>query len=152
LPPSPHFPDPLPEEYAQRQQDFGARYYQSLGIDVADIAGRGKQTAKNFDFFGAPVGLIFTIDRRLAPHSWLDLGLLIQNVMIAACARGLGTCPQVSFARFHPVIMRHLSLSEHELTVCGMSLGYPQLDAAVNRICIPRRAVNDFVNFSHFSD
>ena len=124
LPPSPHFPDPLPEEYAQRQRDFGAVYYRTLGIDVADMPARLRQTEKNFGFFGAPVGLIFTIDRRLAPHSWLDLGLLVQNVMIAASARGLGTCPQVSFARFHPVIAQHLAFTEHELTVCGMSLGH----------------------------
>lgn len=150
LPPSPHFPDPLPPEYAKRQQDFGARYYQSLGIDVADTASRAKQTAKNFDFFGAPVGLIFTIDRRLAPHSWLDLGLLVQNVMIAATARGLGTCPQVSFARFHPVIAQHLALGEHDLTVCGMSIGYPQQDAAVNHIAMPRRAVREFASFAGF--
>lgn len=150
LPPSAHFPDPLPQEYAQRQQEFGARYYESLGIDVADTASRAKQTAKNFDFFGAPVGLIFTIDRRLAPHSWLDLGLLVQNVMIAATARGLGTCAQVSFARFHTVIAQHLALGEHELTVCGMSLGYPQREAAVNRIAMPRRAVREFVRFDGF--
>lgn len=150
LPPSPHFPDPLPLEFTQRQQDFGARYYQSLGIDVADAAARARQTARNFDFFGAPVGLIFTIDRRLAPHSWLDLGLLVQNVMVAATARGLGTCPQVSFARFHPVIAQHLVLGEHELTVCGMSLGYPQHDAAVNHIAMPRRAVREFVRFAGF--
>ncbi len=150
LPPSRHFPDALPAAYAQRQQDFGARYYQSLGIDVADTAGRARQTARNFDFFGAPVGLIFTIDRRLAPHSWLDLGLLVQNVMIAATARGLGTCPQVSFARFHPVIAEHLALGEHELTACGMSLGYPMREAAVNRIDMPRRAVQEFVRFDGF--
>jgi nitroreductase len=150
LPPSPHFPDPLPPEYTQRQQDFGARYYQSLGIDVSDMASRTQQTARNFGFFGAPVGLIFTIDRRLAPHSWLDLGLLVQNVMIAATARGLGTCPQVSFARFHPVIARHLALGENELTVCGMSLGHPQQDAAVNHIAMPRRPVREFVRFDGF--
>jgi nitroreductase len=150
LPPSTHFPDPLPREFAQRQQDFGARYYQSLGIDVSDMAGRARQTGKNFSFFGAPVGLIFTIDRRLAPHSWLDLGLLVQNVMIAACARGLGTCPQVSFARFHPVIAQHLQLTEHELTVCGMSLGYPEPEAAVNRMAMPRRDVQEFVRFDGF--
>jgi len=150
LPPSPHFPDPLPAEYAQRQQDFGARYYQSLGIEAADTAGRAQQTARNFIFFGAPVGLVFTIDRRLAPHSWLDLGLLVQNVMIAATARGLGTCPQVSFARFHPVIAQHLALGEHELTVCGMSVGYPQRDAAVNRMGMPRKAVREFASFAGF--
>mgnify|MGYP000091327008 CR=1 FL=1 len=150
LPPSPHFPDPLPEEYAQRQRDFGAVYYRTLGIDVADMPSRLRQTEKNFGFFGAPVGLIFTIDRRLAPHSWLDLGLLVQNVMIAASARGLGTCPQVSFARFHPVIAQHLAFTEHELTVCGMSLGYPEHDEPVNRMAMPRRGVREFACFAAF--
>lgn len=151
LPPSPHFPDPLPEEHAQRQRDFGATYYQTLGIAITDMAGRARQTEKNFHFFGAPVGLIFTIDRRLAPHSWLDLGLFVQNVMIAAAARGLGTCPQVSFARFHPVIARHLAMTEHELTVCGMSLGYPEPEAAVNRMAMPRREVREFASFTGFT-
>ncbi|WP_137920326.1 nitroreductase [Hydrogenophaga sp. 2FB] len=150
LPPSPHFPEPLPEEHAQRQRDFGATYYRTLGIDIADMASRMRQTEKNFHFFGAPVGLIFTIDRRLAPHSWLDLGLLVQNVMIAATARGLGTCPQVSFARFHPVLAQHLAMTEHEVTVCGMSLGYPEAEAAVNRMAMPRRAPRDFANFEGF--
>ncbi|KRC12359.1 nitroreductase [Hydrogenophaga sp. Root209] len=152
LPPSPHFPDPLPNEYAQRQRDFGAIYYKALGVDVADMPNRMRQTEKNFGFFGAPVGLFFTIDRRLAPHSWLDLGLLVQNVMIAACARGLGTCPQVSFARFHPVIAQHLSFKEHELTVCGMSLGYPDRDEPVNCMSMPRREVHEFANFDRFED
>lgn len=152
LPPSPHFPDPLPDAYAQRQRDFGAVYYKTLGVDAADMASRNRQTEKNFAFFGAPVGLIFTIDRRLAPHSWLDLGLLVQNVMIAAAARDLGTCPQVSFARFHPVIAQHLGFTEHELTVCGMSLGYPDRDVPINRVATPRRAVHEFTSFQHFAD
>ena len=101
LPPSFHFPDPLPAEFGERQADFAARYYGCLGIDRQDAAARSSQTEKNFHFFGAPVGLIFSIDARLAAHSWLDLGLFVQNVMIAAGARGLATCPQVSFARFH---------------------------------------------------
>lgn len=150
LPPSTHFPEPLPDEHAQRQRDFGAVYYRTLGIDIADMPARMRQTEKNFHFFGAPVGLIFTIDARLAPHSWLDLGLLVQNVMIAAAARGLGSCPQVSFARFHPVVAQHLQLRENELTVCGMSLGYPEHDAPVNRMTMPRREVRDFVSFASF--
>ncbi|MDO9435235.1 MAG: nitroreductase [Hydrogenophaga sp.] len=150
LPPSPHFPEPLPEEHAQRQREFGATYYRTLGLDITDMPGRMRQTERNFHFFGAPVGLIFTIDKRLAPHSWLDLGLLVQNVMIAASARGLGSCPQVSFARFHPVIAQHLTLGEHEVTVCGMSLGYPEPDAPINRMSMPRRDVREFVSFESF--
>jgi nitroreductase len=150
LPPSTHFPDPLPEAFAARQDDFGARYYATLGIDRADTAARARQSQRNFVFFDAPVGLIFTIDRRLNPHSWLDLGLFVQNIMIAARARGLDTCPQVTFARFHPVIAQHLGLGAEELTVCGMSLGYAQEQAAVNQMQMPRLKATDFACFSGF--
>lgn len=149
-PPSPHFPDPLPRTFAARQEDFGARYYTTLGIDKADMPARMGQTRKNFSFFGAPVGLLFTIDRRLAPHSWLDLGLFVQNVMVAAKARGIDTCPQVSFARFHETIARHLDLGEHQVTVCGMSMGYGDPEAAVNRMGMPREPVEAFARFAGF--
>ncbi len=73
-------------------------FYGSLGIAQADIAARSGQTAKNFAFFGAPVGLIVTIDRRLQVGSWLDLGMFVQNVMLAAAGRGLQSCPQETFS------------------------------------------------------
>lgn len=149
-PPSPHFPDPLPGAFAARQGDFGARYYASLGIDRADAQARAGQTQRNFSFFGAPVGLIFAIDRRLRAHSWLDLGLFVQSVMIAAAARGLATCPQVSFARFHAVIAEHLGMPEHEVTACGMSLGHADVAAAVNGVRMPRERVEDFARFTGF--
>ena len=147
VPPYAHFPDPLPQEFGAWQDDFGARYYTSLGIDRADTAARLRQTEKNFSFFGAPVGLIITIDRRLTKHSWLDLGLFVQNVMIAAKARGIDTCPQVSFARFHPVIAQHLGLSPDEVTACGMSMGYGDPEAAVNQLRPPRASSSDFARF-----
>jgi nitroreductase len=152
LPPPAHFPDPLPPEYAACQDDFGARYYTALRIDRADTAARARQTQRNFVFFDAPVGLIFTIDRRLKAHSWLDLGLFVQSVMIAARARGLDTCPQVTFARFHPVIASQLALGENELTVCGMSMGYADPEAAVNRLGMPRADAREFARFSGFDD
>lgn len=147
LPPSPHFPDPLPPHFAERQAEFARHYYASLGIARDDAAARALQTQRNFSFFGAPVGLIFTIDHRLARHSWLDLGLFVQSVMLAAKARGLDTCPQVSFARFHPVIVPVLAMSPEELTVCGMSLGYGAHELAVNRMTMPRQPLNEFVRF-----
>ena len=103
-----HFPDPLPGPFCEHQSAFAACYYGALGIDRADAAARARQTRRNYGFFGAPVGLIFGIDARLARHSWLDLGLFVQNVMIAAQARGIDTCPQVSFAPFHALIAARL--------------------------------------------
>lgn len=150
VPPAAHFPDPLPQAVALRQEDFGARYYSALGIERADMQGRARQTQRNFSFFGAPVGLVFSIDRRLNAHSWLDLGLFLQNVMIAAKARGIDTCAQVAFARFHSVIARHLAMPEADVTVCGMSMGYADAAASVNRMQVPRERVQDFARFVGF--
>lgn len=150
LPPSPHFPDPLPPEFGDRQADFAVRYYASLGIDRSNVQARARQTEQNFSFFGAPAGLIFSIDARLNAHSWLDLGLFVQNVMIAARARGLDTCPQVSFARFHPVIASFLGMAPQQVTACGMSIGVADTSAAVNQVRMPRTAVCDFARFVGF--
>ena len=147
-----HFPDPLPEVFRARLQDFGARYYASLGIDRSDAAARARQSERNLSFFGAPVGLIFAIDRRLKPHSWLDLGLFAQNVMIAAKARGIDTCPQVSFAPFHEVIAGHLGMEPEEVTAFGMSMGYADPNAPVNQVAMPRERVRDFARIAGFPE
>jgi len=149
-PPPAHFPEPLPETFRARLVDFGTRYYASLGIDRNDAAMRMRQTERNFAFFGAPVGLVFSIDRRLKPHSWIDLGLFAQNVMIAAKARGVDTCPQVSFAPFHDVIASHLDMPAEEVTAFGMSMGYGDPDAAVNRTAMPRERVPGFARLLGF--
>lgn len=151
-PPPSHFPEPLPPAFSARQDDFAARYYASLGIARDDRQARTNQSLRNFLFFGAPVGLIFTIDKHLRAHSWLDLGLFIQTVMIAARARGLDTCPQVSFARFHAEIAQHLKLDAHELTVCGMSMGYADPQAPVNHINVPREKAPSFSRFVGFDE
>jgi nitroreductase len=145
-----HFPDPLPERVAAHQADFGARYYAALGIDRSDTAARTAQTVRNYDFFGAPVGLVLTTHRSLRAHSWLDCGLFLQSLMLAAHANGLATCPQVSFARFDTLIGQHLRLPSDEAVVCGMSLGYAAADLAVNQMAMPRRAVHEFARLHGF--
>lgn len=150
LPPSPHFPADLPAECASRQADFGARYYAALGIDRADLAARYRQSGRNLSFFDAPVGLIFTIDSRLTRHSWADYGMFLQTLMIAARARGLDTCAQVSFVRYEPVIAQFLGLPATQALVCGMSLGYADAEAEVNDLGVPREAVEDFSVFWGF--
>jgi nitroreductase len=146
-----HFPDPLPDVYRARVQDFGARYYASLGIDRGDADARTRQTERNYSFFGAPVGLIFGIDRRLKPHSWIDLGLFMHGVMVAARAHGLDTCPQVSFAPFHEVIAPLVGMPDEEVTVCGMSMGYGDRAAPVNQPRMPRERVQDFARMLGFA-
>ncbi|CAA2109788.1 nitroreductase [Variovorax paradoxus] len=145
-----HFPDPLPDELCAHQADFAERYYRTLGIDREDAPARRAQTERNYHFFGAPVGLIFSIDARLQRHSWLDLGLYIQSVMIAAKARGIDTCPQVSFAPFHAVIAPHLQMAPGDITVCGMSMGHGDAEAQVNRMEMPRWHVQAFVRHAGF--
>jgi len=146
-PPYAVMPNPAPEGCASRQDDFGRRYYAALGIDRADMAARSRQTARNFVFFDAPVGIIFTIDASLTKHSWLDYGLYLQNLMIAAQARGLATCPQVSFVRYQSVISKQLGLATNEAVVCGMSLGYPDEEAELNHLEMPRESLENFTKW-----
>jgi nitroreductase len=120
------------------QQDFGRRYYEVLGIAYDDRAARARQTARNYAFFGAPAGLMLTIARELTEHSWLDLGLFLQTFMLAACERGLATCPQVAFVRYEDVIARELDFTPDERLACGVSLGWADLQAPVNRLNMPR--------------
>jgi len=146
------FPNPPPVACAAHQNDFGRRYYGALGIDRADMAARARQTGRNFLFFGAPVGLIFTIDGALTKHSWLDCGLFLQSLMLAASARGLATCPQVSFVWYESVISEHLSLDPQDKVVCGMSLGYADEDAGVNWFAMPREPLAGFARWYGFDE
>ena len=149
-PPPSHFPEPLPEVFRSRLLDFGARYYGSLDIERHDMPARARQSERNLEFFGAPVGLIFSIDRALKPHSWIDLGLFAQNVMIAAKARGVDTCPQVSFAPFHEAIAAQLQMPGEEVTAFGMSMGFGDPAARVNQVRMPRERVDDFARMVGF--
>jgi nitroreductase len=148
--PPEHFPEPLPDVFRARLQDFGARLYGALGVARHDTPGRTRQAERNLQFFGAPVGLIFGIDRRLKPHSWIDLGLFAQTLMIAAKSRGIDTCPQVSFAPFHEAIASHVQMPAEEITAFGMSMGYGDHDAAVNQPRMPRERVDDFARLLGF--
>ncbi len=149
-PPFSPFPQPPPPDCAARLDDFGRRFYTTLSIDRSDMAARARQTGRNFLFFDAPVGFIFTIDSALTKHSWLDFGLFLQNLMLAAHARGLATCPQVSFVRYQSVIAEELGLAPEEAVTCGMSLGYADKQAAVNHLGMPREPVEQFTRWLGF--
>lgn len=146
-----YLPEPLPEPFAARRREFGSVFYGSLGIAQDDHCARSVQTLRNFRFFGAPVGLIFTIDRRLERGSWLDLGMFIQNVMLAAKARGLDTCTQESLSRYHAIIRQHLALTPEELVVCGMSMGFGDPQWALERPRMPKAPVAEFASFHGFA-
>jgi nitroreductase len=145
-----HFPDELGAQYQERQNSFATEYYRSLGIPRSDSAGRAVQTGQNFRFFGAPIGFIFTIDSALERGSWLDYGMFLQTIMLAAKARGLDTCPQISFVKYHEIIRKHLAIPPCETVVCGMSMGYADQTAPVNSLGLPREPVDAFTSFCGF--
>jgi nitroreductase len=151
-PPHSALPNSAPPDCVARQADFGQRYYTTLGVDRMDMAARSRQTGRNFVFFDAPVGLIFTIDATLTKHSWLDYGLFMQNLILAAQARGLATCPQVSFVRYQSVIAEQLELAPEESVVCGMSLGYADEHAPLNRMGMPRDPLETFTYWRGFDE
>ncbi len=119
-----YYPTQWLSPYLERRRKVGWDLYSLLGLGRENKAGMHAQHGRNYVFFDAPVGLIFTIDRIMERGSWLDYGMFLQNVMLAAKARGLDTCPQAAFTQYHQIIHKHLNLSDQEMVVCGMALGY----------------------------
>ncbi|MYM35354.1 nitroreductase [Duganella sp. FT94W] len=133
--------------YVDRRRKVGWDLYALLGLTREDKAGMAAQHGKNYAFFGAPVGLIFTIDRVMAQGSWLDYGMFLQSIMVAARARGLDTCPQAAFTQYHRIIAEQLALPEGETVVCGMALGVADLSKIENSLSTERMAPQEFVKF-----
>jgi nitroreductase len=147
-----YYASQLPEPYSSRRDQFGRLFYGSLGIQQSDMVARAYQTSKNYGFFGAPVGLIVAIDRRLAVGNWLDLGMFIQNVMIAAGARGLQTCPQETFSKYHALLRILLPIPTEEMVVCGMSIGFAEGESVNSGSLMPKAVVDEFAQFAGFED
>ncbi len=143
----PYYPKQWFSPYLDRRRTVGFALYKLLGIAKGEKDKMHAQHARNYRFFDAPVGMIFTIDRRLEVGSWLDYGMFLQNVMIAARARGLDTCPQAAFTQFHRIIADELGLGEHEAVVCGMALGYADQSAPENTLITEREPVSRFAKF-----
>jgi nitroreductase len=143
----PYYPRQWVSPYIDRRRKIGWDLYGLLGIGKSDKARMHEQHAQNYRFFGAPVGLFFTIDRHMERGSWLDYGMFLQAIMTAARGRGLDTCPQAAFTPFHRVIAQHLGLAEQEQLVCGMSLGFADENALVNTLRTEREPVERFTRF-----
>ena len=121
--------------------------YGLLGIAKTDKQRMHVQHRRNYEFFGAPVGLMFTIDRAMQQGSWLDYGMFLQSIMIAARGRGLDTCPQAAFMQFHRIISAHVGAPDNEQVVCGMSLGHADPNAIENSLVTDREPVSGFARF-----
>jgi nitroreductase len=142
-----YYPDQFFEPYLTRRRTVGFALYSLLGIGRRDVERMRAQHDRNFTFFDAPVGLIFTIDRRLNVGSWLDYGMFLQSIMIAARGRGLHTCPQAAFAPYHRQIRPLLGLADEEVVVCGMALGYEDESKPENQLRSDRAPLEEFVTF-----
>ena len=142
-----YYPTEWQSPYIDRRRKVGWDLYGLLGIAKTDKARMHAQHGRNYDFFGAPVGLIFTIDRVMQQGSWLDYGMFLQNIMVAARARGLDTCPQAAFTQWHRIIAEQLQLPAQEMVVCGMSLGHADPAAVENTLVTDREPVAGFTRF-----
>ena len=118
-----------------------------VGIPKGDRAASRAYQGRNFEFFGAPVGMIFSIDRDLARGAWLDYGMFLQSIMIAARAEGLETCPQAAFCIFHATIQRLLAIPAGEMVVCGMALGFADASEKINTFRTAREEVAGYTQF-----
>jgi nitroreductase len=142
-----YYPAQWVSPYIDRRRENGWSLYGLLGIGKADKDRMHEQQQRNFKFFDAPVGLMFTVDPIMGRGSLLDYGMFIQNIMLAARARGLHTCPQAAWNGFHSIILPHVGAGEGEMMVCGMSLGYADESDKVNTLLTPRVPVNEFTHW-----
>jgi nitroreductase len=147
----PYYPDEFFEPYLSRRRAVGWGLYGKLGIARGEAAKMKAQHRRNFQFFDAPVGMIFTINRRLATGSWLDYGMFLENIMTAARGRGLDTCAQAAWTHYHRAIRPVLGLGAEETVVCGMALGYADPDAVENSLVTVRAPARSFMRFDGFA-
>ena len=142
-----YFPQPMPMTLRRRQVASAQALYSALGIARDDKSGRDGQFERNFRFFDAPVGLMFTLDRVMGRGSLVDYGMFMQNLMVGARGHGLHTCPQAAWNGFAKIILPHIGAGENEMLVCGMSLGYADPSDPVNGFITPREPVESFTKW-----
>lgn len=146
----PPYPPSLWEPYRTRRFKSGEDMYALLGIPREDRPRRLQNFARNYDFFDAPVGLFFVIDRRMGHAQWTHIGMFMQCIALAALERGLATCMQEAWAVVRDTLARHFSLPEEEMIVCGMALGYADASRPVNTLRTERAEVEDFASLRGF--
>lgn len=138
------------EPYTSRMRKLGKDMYSLIGIPKGDQAANWAQWGRNYKFFDAPVGLIFTIDKDLDAMSFLDIGMFIQSLMLAAKARGLDTCAQGAWNNYWSATRRVLNVPDDEYIICGVSLGYEDKASPVNTLVSEREPLENFATFHGF--
>jgi nitroreductase len=148
----PIYPEPMFGIYKERREAHGVQLYGSLGIAQTDTAGRLSQYNKNFEFFNAPVALFITIDRRLGPGQWADLGGYIHTLAFLARGYGLDTCPQEAWARLHDIVGEYLEVPSEQMLFCGVAIGYGDRKHKANDVRSPRAELSEFCKFYGFEN
>jgi nitroreductase len=143
-----YYPRSWRDPYLTRRRACGFGLYKTLGIGRDDRERMHAQHGLNFSFFGAPLGLIFSIDRDMEKGSWLDYGMFLQSVMVAARGEGLETCPQAAFAYQAPTVQKIVGIPPERMLVCGIALGYADASAIVNSFVTDREPLETFVTFT----
>ncbi|MBI1260915.1 MAG: nitroreductase [Rhizobiales bacterium] len=138
------------EPYITRMRTLGKQMYGILGIPKGDQAANWRQWGRNYEFFDAPVGLIFTLDKDLDSMSFLDVGIFMQSIMLAAKSRGLDTCAQGAWNNFHTVTRRILNVPDDQYIIVGMSMGYADPDHPVNDMISEREPLSEIATFHGF--
>jgi nitroreductase len=142
-----YYPTEWRSPFIERRRKVGWDLYGLLGIAKTDKERMHAQHRRNYEFFGAPVGFMFTIDRVMRQGSWLDFGMFLQSVMVAARGFGLDTCPQAAFTPFHRIIADEIAIPDDQQLVCGMSLGLADPVAIENTLVTEREPVASFARF-----
>jgi nitroreductase len=142
-----YYPQKWVRPYIDRRRENGWGLYGLLGIGKGDKDKMHLQHQRNYRFFDAPVGLMFTVDRVMGRGSLVDYGMFLQNIMVAARGRGLHTCPQAAWNGFSKIILPHIGATEGEMLVCGMALGYADQTDIVNSFQTPRAPVEEFTHW-----
>jgi nitroreductase len=145
------YPALLKEPYYGRRFEVGADLYRAIGIARDDRAGRYRQYARNFEFYDAPVGLFFSIDRTMGPPQWADLGMFVQSIMLLARAHGLHTCGIEAWTHWHKTVTAFLALPPEHMLFCGMALGHADEAAPINGWRSVREGVDGFATFAGFA-
>lgn len=142
-----YYPEKWVSPYIDRRRENGWSLYGLLGIGKGDKDAMHAQHQRNYKFFDAPVGLMFTLDKVMGRGSLVDYGMFLQNIMLAARAYGLHTCPQAAWNGFAKIILPHIGAQDNEMLVCGMALGYADETDKVNTFHTPRVAASEFTHW-----
>ena len=143
----PYLPDVIEEPYRSRRRKIGYDLYALYGIDRHDLPALQDAYLRNYDFFGAPVGLFVTMDRAMSQGAWLDCGMFMANVMIVARAYGLETCPQQAWCDVGATVHRELGISDSHILLSGMAIGHIDATAPENTLVSARASVDEFARW-----